>query len=308
MYLDHFKFSELPFSLTPNTKFYCDLPTYQDALNVLLLGLAQGEGFIKIIGEVGTGKTMLCRLLLNSLEDNFITAYIPNPDQTSDELHLSLAHELGLTIDKDLSQHYVLSQITKRLLELHQSGKQIVLIVDESQALSDDCLEAIRLLTNLETEEKKLLQVVLFGQPELNIRLNQYHLRQLKQRITFSYYLKSLSKQELDLYVHHRLARAGYTYGMIFSKGARKYLFHASNGLPRLLNILCHKALLVSYGRGLDYVDTKSMKRAIKDTESISSTHQTTRNYFLITLFIVTASIIGYLVSLNAVFLSEVFK
>lgn len=307
MYLDHFKFSELPFSLTPNTRFYCDLPTHQDALNVLLLGLEQGEGFIKIIGEVGTGKTMLCRLLLNALENKFITAYIPNPDQSSDELHLSLAYELGLTIDKDLSQHHVLSQITKRLLELHQAEKQTVLIIDESQALSDDCLEAVRLLTNLETEEKKLLQVVLFGQPELNDKLNQYHLRQLKQRITFSYCLKSLSKQELDLYVHHRLARAGYTYGMIFSKSARKYLFRASNGLPRLLNILCHKALLVSYGRGLDYVDTKSMKRAIKDTESISSNNQTNRNYLLITLIIVIAGVIGYLISQKTFFLSEGF-
>ncbi|MDX2345596.1 MAG: AAA family ATPase [Legionella sp.] len=272
MYLEHFKLKELPFSLTPNTNFYCDLPSYQAALNVLLLGLKQGEGFIKIVGEVGTGKTLLCRLLLNTLDDNFVTAYIPNPDQSGDSLRLSLAHELGLNIDGNLPQHVVLDKITQRLLQLHQDNKQIVLVVDESQALPDDSLEAIRLLTNLETEEKKLLQVVLFGQPELDTKLNQHSLRQLKQRITFSYALKALDKNELEQYLYHRLAKAGYTYGMIFSSGAKKHLFKASGGLPRLLNVLCHKALLVSYGRGLNRVDAKSMKRAIADTESTLST------------------------------------
>lgn len=268
MYLGHFKLNELPFSLTPNTNFYCDLPTYQEALNVLLLGLKQGEGFIKIIGEVGTGKTLLCRLLLNTLDDSFVTAYIPNPDQSGDSLRLSLAHELGLNVEDDVPQHVLLNMITQRLLELHQADKQTVLIIDESQALPDDCLEAIRLLTNLETEEKKLLQVVLFGQPELDVKLNQHALRQLKQRITFSYCLKALNVHELDQYLCHRLAKAGYTQGMIFSGGAKKHLFRASGGLPRLLNVLCHKALLVSYGRGISRVDTTSMKRAIADTES----------------------------------------
>lgn len=269
MYLEHFKLNELPFSLTPNTNFYCDLPTHQEALNVLLLGLQQGEGFIKIIGEVGTGKTLLCRLLLNTLDEHFVTAYIPNPDQSGHGLRASLAHELGLTIEHNVPHHLVLDMITQRLLELHKTGKQTILIVDESQALSDDCLEAIRLLTNLETEEKKLLQVVLFGQPELDKKLQKHSLRQLKQRITFSYHLKSLNKNELNLYLCHRLAKAGYTYGMVFSAGAKKHLFRASGGLPRLLNVLCHKALLVSYGRGISQVDSKSMKRAIIDTESV---------------------------------------
>lgn len=268
MYLEHFKLNELPFSLTPNTNFYCDLPNHQEALNVLLLGLKQGEGFIKIIGEVGTGKTLLCRLLLNTLDEFYVTSYIPNPDQSSQGLRMSLAYELGLNPAPDLPQHLLLGMITQRLLDIHKAGKQTVLIIDEAQALPADCLEAIRLLTNLETEEKKLLQVVLFGQPELEQKLNGHGLRQLKQRITFSYYLKPLSKKQMDLYLYHRLARAGCTYGMIFSKSAKNKLFKASSGLPRLLNILCHKSLLVSYGRGLSYVDAKSMKRAIRDTES----------------------------------------
>ena len=215
MYLGHFKLKELPFSLTPNTNFYCELPTYQEALNVLLLGLKQGEGFIKITGEVGTGKTLLCRLLLNALDASFMTAYIPNPDQNADSLRLSLAHELGLDADPKVPPYALLNMITQRLLALHQANIQTVLIIDESQSLPDDCLEAIRLLTNLETEEKKLLQVVLFGQPELDVKLNQHALRQLKQRITFSYRLKALNKHELENYLYHRLAKAGSTYGMI---------------------------------------------------------------------------------------------
>jgi MSHA biogenesis protein MshM len=272
MYLEHFKLNTLPFSLAPNTQFYCSLTTHNEALNVLLLSLGQGEGFIKIIGEVGTGKTMLCRMLLNSLDHNYVTAYIPNPDQNGHSLRLSLAHELGLKVDTELAGHQLLELINYRLLELHKAGIQTVLIIDEAQALPDESLEAVRLLTNLETEEKKLLQVVLFGQPELDDKLYQNNMRQLLQRITFSYRLNPLNPQELDKYIYHRLAKAGYTYGMIFSEGARKQLYRASGGLPRVLNVLCHKALLVAYGRGLDKVDTKSMKRAISDTECISLT------------------------------------
>lgn len=294
MYLEHFKLNELPFSLTPNTNFYCDLPTHQEALNVLILGLKQGEGFIKIIGEVGTGKTLLCRLLLNTLDEYFITAYIPNPDQNSHGLRMSLAFELGLNPSPDIPQHLLLDLITQCLLTIHQSGKKVVLIIDEAQALPNDCLEAIRLLTNLETEEKKLLQVVLFGQPELDLKLNQHALRQLKQRITFAYHLKSLNKKQMELYLYHRLAKAGYTYGMIFSRGAKNRLFRASHGLPRLLNVLCHKSLLVSYGRGLRYVDTHAMKRAIADTES---TMMTQKQKFLRYLWM-TSSLIGLTVLL----------
>ncbi|KTC64618.1 putative secretion ATPase, PEP-CTERM locus subfamily (plasmid) [Legionella adelaidensis] len=267
MYLEHFKLKKPPFSLTPNTEFYCELPTHNEALNVLLLSLNQGEGFIKIVGEVGTGKTLICRLLLNALDDSFVTAYIPNPDQSGESLRLSLAIELGLKPEKNLPQHELLELINLRLLELFKAGKKTVLIIDEAQALPESCLEAIRLLTNLETEEKKLLQVVLFGQHELDYKLDQNHMRQLKQRITFSYCLKPLAKEELEIYICHRLAKAGYTYGSMFSPSAKRYLFRASGGLPRLLNVLCHKALLVSYGRGISTVDLKSAKRAIEDTE-----------------------------------------
>lgn len=268
MYLDHFKFIKAPFTLTPNTDFFCELPTHQEALIVLLLSLEQGEGFIKIVGEVGTGKTLLCRILLNSLRDEYVTAYIPNPDQTVDGLRFAVASELGIQPDVNWTQYQLLNSINTRLLELHRDGKKAVLIIDEAQALPDACLEAVRLLTNLETEERKLLQVVLFGQPELDIKLAQDSLRQLKQRFTFSYDLQPLARDDIDKYLNHRLAKAGYTYGCIFTDSAKRRLYRASRGLPRLLNILCHKSLLVAYGQGKSQVNGRAVNRAISDTES----------------------------------------
>jgi MSHA biogenesis protein MshM len=260
--------NKAPFTLTPNTEFFCELPTHQEALNILLLSLAQGEGFIKIVGEVGTGKTLLCRILLNSLSNEFVTAYIPNPDQTADGLRYSVASELGIEPQEHWTQYQLLEAINQRLLELHRDGKKTVLIIDEAQALPESCLEAVRLLTNLETEERKLLQVVLFGQPEVDAKLEKMGLRQLKQRITFSYELQPLAREELDKYLSHRLAKAGYTYGSVFTKSAQRHLYKASKGLPRLLNILCHKSLLVAYGQGKSQVDGRAVKRAIADTES----------------------------------------
>lgn len=268
MYLDHFKMTKAPFTLTPNTDFFCELPTHQEALNVLLLSLAQGEGFIKIVGEVGTGKTLLCRILLNCLRDEYVTAYIPNPDQSADGLRFAVASELGVHPEENWTQYQLLDAINQRLLELHRAGKKTVLIIDEAQALPDACLEAVRLLTNLETEERKLLQVVLFGQPELDVKLAQVNLRQLKQRFTFSYDLQPLARHELDKYLNHRLAKSGYTYGCIFTESAKRGLFRASRGLPRILNILCHKSLLVAYGQGKDQVNRRAVRRAIADTES----------------------------------------
>jgi MSHA biogenesis protein MshM len=268
MYLDHFKLNKAPFSLTPNTEFFCELPTHQEALIVLLLSLDQGEGFIKIVGEVGTGKTLLCRILLNSLSDEYVTAYIPNPDQTADGLRFSVACELGIHPDDHWNQNQLLDAINQCLLSLHRDGKKVVLIIDEAQALPESCLEAVRLLTNLETEERKLLQVVLFGQPEIDNRLEQIGLRQLKQRITFSYNLQPLARHELDKYLNHRMAKAGYTYGSMFTQAAQRRLYRASQGLPRLLNILCHKSLLVAYGQGKHQVDVRAVSRAIADTES----------------------------------------
>lgn len=267
MYLEHFKLNELPFGLTPNTGFFCQLKGHEEALNVLLFSIRSGEGFIKIIGEVGSGKTLLCRKLLDSLGSEFFTAYIPNPDLNPIELRRAFARELGIDVQSLQDQHELLTIIYHRLLQLHEHGKQVVLLLDEAQALPLETLEAVRLLTNIETEKNKLLQVVLFGQPELDDHLRKPQLRQLNQRITFSYYLPLMTREDLDTYLFHRLAIAGFTTGVIFAEKARDTLFRASRGVPRIVNILCHKALLVAYGKGEGKVTNKIMRIAIMDTE-----------------------------------------
>jgi MSHA biogenesis protein MshM len=271
MYLEHFKFKELPFGLTPNVGFFCQLRGHQEALNVLLFSIRSGEGFIKIIGEVGAGKTLLCRKVLDSLSDEYFTAYIPNPHLQPIELRKALAQELYIDITNVNDPHELLTLINCRLLELHSAGKKVVLLLDEAQALPLESLEALRLLTNLETEKTKLLQVILFGQPELDDHLNQREFRQLKQRISFSYYLPLLNRDDLDMYLFHRLAVAGHTLGSMFTKRARDALYRSSKGVPRIVNILCHKALLVAFGRGEDQVSYKTMRLAIKDTDVVDS-------------------------------------
>lgn len=269
MYLTHFGIKELPFGLTPNTQFFCGLSGHQDAFNVLLFSLKTGEGFIKITGEVGTGKTLLCRKLLSALPDNFETAYLPNPALDASSLRLAFAKELGLDLPSISNQSDVLEAITKKLLSLKHHNKNLVLIIDEAQALPDETLESLRLLTNLETESEKLLQIVLFGQPELDARLKQHQFRQLQQRITFSHHLGPIDRSQLQEYLCHRLAMAGHTTGSLFDTAATDLLFKASGGIPRVVNILCHKALLSAYGKGVHQVDNSAMMKAIEDSSDI---------------------------------------
>lgn len=271
MYQDFFQLQTLPFSLTPNPSFFCELKGHREALNTLLFSLQSGEGFIKIVGEVGSGKTLLCRKLLEHLDNSYITAYIPNPDLSPIELRKAFARELGLDPTQSHDQHELLNTIYHHLIEQHANGKKVVLLIDEAQALSDESLETVRLLTNLETENSKLLQVVLFGQPELDQRIKKQHLRQLNQRISFSYMLPLMTKDDLNIYINHRLSVAGYTHGNLFTNESKKLLYRASNGIPRIVNILSHKAMLAAYGRGNHQIDRKSMRLAIQDTDACNA-------------------------------------
>lgn len=283
MYLEHFGLQDKPFSLTPNTHYYCDASSAQEAYNTIMFAVRSGEGFIKIVGEVGTGKTMLCRKLLNSLEDDYVTAYIPNPSLTPHNLIKALAYELGVEVPNHSDINHTQRLISDALLEYNKNNKQVLFIIDEAQALSDDSLEMIRLLSNLETESSKLLQIVLFGQPELNIRLLQHEFRQLNQRIVFSCQLSPLTREELDAYVTHRLCVAGNTQGNLFTKKAKDYLHHYSSGKPRIVNILAHKALLLAYGKGHRIVGNRDVAEAAKDSEEI--VHQNSGNTGLLTIF-----------------------
>jgi len=273
MYLEHFTLNEQPFSITPDTGFYFNNPSHQQAMNVLQVALRSGEGFIKITGEVGTGKTLLCRQLLNQLsnDEKFVTAYLPNPNLGPSALNLALAEEMDLQCSKNASQHNVLKLINERLIELTAEGKQVVLLIDEAQAMPEKSLEALRLLTNLETEKSKLLQIVLFGQPELDVMLERPSIRQLKQRIIFSYALAPMGKEGIQAYLAHRLLTAGYAGAPLFTGRVTEQLFTASRGIPRLVNILAHKSLMVAYGQGAKRISPQHIKAAIDDTEDASA-------------------------------------
>ncbi|WAG11467.1 MSHA fimbrial biogenesis protein MshM [Aeromonas dhakensis] len=269
MYLNHFGLQEVPFGLTPNTGFYYGLPSHEEALQVLNWALAQGEGFIKVTGEVGTGKTLLCRKLLSELgseERPVRLAWLPNPHLNPAELRIALALELGLAV-RDQSELDLTDRIHRHLIALHQQGSRVVVLIDEAQALPDETLEAIRLFGNLETESSKLLQIVLFGQPELDSRLAKPHLRQLRQRIGFSYCLRPLRFDETRAYLEHRLHISGYRGAPLFGGAALRQLWRASRGIPRLINILAQKCLMLAYGQGARQIDGRLVRLAVRDTD-----------------------------------------
>lgn len=268
MYEAFFGLREKPFALTPNTEFLVQLAPYQACLNLLRVALGEGEGFIKITGEVGTGKTLLCRALLNQLEDErYQLAYLPNPGMSPVGLRQALARELGIENIEDMDAQGVLEALHVRLIELAATGKSTVVLIDEAQALPTATLEALRLLTNLETEQAKLLQVVLFGQPELDATLERNEFRQLRQRITFSSRLRALDVKDTQRYLNERLAVAGYRGEPLFSPSAVRRLVRGSGGIPRLLNILAHKALMAAFGEGRRQVSAGHVRRAQLDTE-----------------------------------------
>ncbi len=268
MYEAFFGLREKPFALTPNTEFLVQLAPYQACLNLLRVALDEGEGFIKVTGEVGTGKTLLCRALLNLLDaERYQLAYLPNPCLTPLDLRQALARELHIDAVDQLDAQSLLDALNRRLIELAAAGRSVVLLIDESQALPEETLEALRLLTNLETERSKLLQVVLFGQPELDVTLQQHGFRQLLQRITFSYRLRPLDVRDTQRYLQERLAVAGYRGEPLFPAPAVRLLVRGSGGIPRLLNILAHKSLMVAFGEGRRQVSAGHVKRALADTE-----------------------------------------
>lgn len=271
MYHEFFGLSEAPFALTPNTRYFLKAETHRQALEMLLVALQEQEGFIKISGEVGTGKTLLCRMLLNALQGEMVTAYIPNPQLSPAGLYEAVGDELSVDVSDGDNTHRVVKAINQRLLELAGEGLPVVLVIDEAQAMSPETIEALRLLTNLETESRKLLQVVLFGQPELDQLLARPELRQLRQRISFQHRLQPLDRDAVAQYLQHRLAQAGYNGQRLFEPPAVRLLARASGGIPRLINILAHKALLSAWGQGRREVDKRHVRLAIKDTESLPS-------------------------------------
>ncbi|MEZ8773186.1 AAA family ATPase [Vibrio sp. 10N.222.54.F12] len=265
MYQAHFDFEQLPFTLTPNTDFFYGLAPHFEAIQTVMSALEMGEGVVKVTGEVGTGKTMVCRMLVNHLNDCTALIYLPNPVLSGADLRQAVAKELGLTIDNPAA---LVDNIQHKLIELHNSGLRVVAILDEAQALSDEALETLRLFGNLETEDKKLLQIVLLGQPELDARLEAYHLRQFRQRITFSSTLRPLTLDETVAYIDNRIAKSGGKYAP-FSLSHKKAIWRSSLGIPRLINQLCHKALLLAFSEDKQNIENQHLFAAMHETYDV---------------------------------------
>lgn len=269
MYISHFGMIQYPFSLTPNTRYFLKLPTHEEAFQQLLAALAEESRFSKLTGEVGAGKTMLCRKVLNALalhKDTYITAYIPHPYLDEQSLMLTLADELGLKNLDGASYRELLRAISAEIVTQSRNAKQIVLFIDEAQAMPVETLGALYLLTSIDTLSAHF-QVILFGQPELDMVLDHPSLRALRQDIGFAHALPPLDKQSVNAYINHRLTKAGYNGQGLFSEAAINAIFDASGGIPRVVNILCHKSLMVAFGKGEHSVSLDFVEAAIKDSK-----------------------------------------
>lgn len=265
MYTKYFGFNEKPFTLTPNPRFIYLSKNHKEAFAHLLYGINNHYGFIELIGEVGTGKTTVLRTLLNQLqEDSYRTALIVNPCLTGVELLRSICQEFGLTVQSDYVNEHLVA-INNFLLNETSKGRTVVLVIDESQNLDPAVLEQIRLISNLETENDKLIQIVLAGQPELGTLLQRPELRQLNQRIAVRYRLKSMDMIETRAYIRHRMEVAGETGGVAFSPFAIRCIFYYTRGVPRMINILCDRALLMAYGDERRRISAVIITRAIME-------------------------------------------
>src|SRR5690349_18510286 len=258
--------TEAPFDITPNPRFLFYSAKHREAYNHLVYGIRERKGFVQLTGEVGAGKTTLCRALLEELTDQFATALILNPVMSPDELMKAIAFEFGLPVS-GLDRLDTVAVINQFLLQQFECGKDTVLIIDEAQDLTDELLEQVRLLSNLETDNRKLLQIVLMGQPELRERLNNPKLRQLRQRITVRYHLPPLSRYEVNQYIQHRLEVAGAKGAPYFTQLALWRVYRYSQGIPRLLNAICDKALLAGFVSQCEKIGFRMVGRAVRELE-----------------------------------------
>jgi general secretion pathway protein A len=277
MYQSYFGLAEAPFSIAPAPRYLYMSQRHQEALAHLLYGVNSGGGFVLLTGEVGAGKTTVCRCLLEQIPDTCDVAYIFNPKLTVEELLSSICLEFGIACPAGNSSIKVFVDcINAHLLDAHARGRHAVLIIDEAQNLSADVLEQMRLLTNLETSERKLLQIILIGQPELATMLERPELKQLSQRIVARYHLGALSKAEVAAYIQHRLEIAG-TQKTLFPTSLTRRLYQASGGVPRVINVLCDRALLGAYVQGKDRVDRKTLAQAEREILQTPSTQRRDR-------------------------------
>ncbi|HEX5220314.1 MAG TPA: AAA family ATPase [Verrucomicrobiae bacterium] len=266
MYQAFYGLTEAPFDITPNPRFLFYSAKHREAFNHLLYGIRERKGFVQLTGEVGAGKTTLCRAALEQLDQHYTTALILNPVMSAEELMRAIGFEYGLPVN-GLDKLTTVAVINNFLLDQVQRGKETVLIIDEAQDLTDELLEQVRLLSNLETDNRKLLQIVLMGQPELRDRLNNPKLRQLRQRITVRYHLPPLSKFEMQKYIRHRLKTSGANGLPQFTTWGLWRVYRYSKGIPRLINAVCDKALLAGFVHQTGKINFRIVGQAIRELE-----------------------------------------
>ena len=266
MYLDHFGLREAPFRITPHTEFFFAGANRGATLEALIYAITHDEGIVKVSGEVGSGKTMLCRMLLERLPDNVETVYLANPSLSRDEILHAIAEELKTPLPEGRT-HLLLRSLQERLIEIYAAGRQVVVMIDEAHAMPAETLEEIRLLSNLESNRHKLLHIVLFGQPELDEHLGETSMRQLKERITHNFALEPLHRSDIGSYLMFRLRAAGYHGPDLFTPSAIQLISKASEGLTRRVNILADKALLSAFSESKHQIDNRQVKAAIRDAQ-----------------------------------------
>ncbi|MDK9724886.1 MAG: AAA family ATPase [Sterolibacteriaceae bacterium MAG5] len=302
MYLEHFGLTEPPFRITPHTDFFFSGANRGATLEALVYAVTSDEGIVKVSGEVGTGKTMLCRALMEKLPDNVSIVYLANPSLSREDILYAIAAELGVTLPEPARTSAVQRKLQEYLIEIYGSGRQVVVLIDEAHAMPAETLEEIRLLSNLESNRHKLLQLVMFGQPEINEVLARPDLRQLRERITHNFALEPLTKDEIAQYLAFRLRAAGHRGPEIFSPAAVKLLASASLGLTRRINILADKALLAAFAANRRQITPREVRVAIRDSEFGSVARQSHRQFLTagaigagIALVLVAAVLIGWI-------------
>lgn len=266
MYLSHYGLEEAPFTITPVTEFFYDGANRGPTLEALIYAVVHVEGIIKVVGEVGSGKTMLCRVLMERLPESVESIYLANPTLNKDELLLAVADELGLDA-AGLRATQVMKAVQQALIDRHAQGKYVVVLVDEAHAMPQETLEELRLLSNLETSRHKLLRIVLFGQPELDDLLARPQMRQLRDRVTHSFNMQPLALDNVREYLMFRMRAAGYKGPDIFSRAAVRNIAKASDGLSRRINILADKALLAAFLDNTHEVGPRHVRSAVADSE-----------------------------------------
>ncbi|MFM7459573.1 MAG: AAA family ATPase, partial [Burkholderiales bacterium] len=302
MYLEHFGLTEAPFKITPHTEFFFSGASRGETLEALLYSITSGEGIVKVTGEVGAGKTMLCRVLMERLPPSVETIYLAVPSLSRDEMLATLAGDLGLDT-QGMSTTKLIRALQEKLFEFHAEGRQVVALIDEAHAMPLETLEEIRLLSNLETSHFKLMQIVLFGQPELDQHLLLQNMRQLRERITHSFTLLPLPPRDIKDYVDFRLRAAGYKGPDLFAADSLRLIAEASEGLTRRINIYCDKTLLAAYAAGTHTVTPDLVRAAITDTRIVmpSTTNKRRAAIWLTVLAsLIAGLVIGFLGGLAA--------